>query len=346
MGCGGSKSEADKNNAMIEKQMMDDKSKMDKIVKLLLLGTGESGKSTLAKQIKINYLHGYTDEERAEFRSAIINNVVFCMKSIITGAQSLEIKIKAKESAEEIQKPEYELLNDTFPPGIVDHIKKLWADKGIQKAFARQSEFQLYDSAAYFFENIDRIAAKGYVPTVDDVLRARVKTTGISEINYTVDETKFKLVDVGGQRSERKKWLHCFDDVTAILFVVAISEYDLKCFEDGTTNRMQESLRIFSETINNPSFINTPIILFLNKSDLFAEKIKKTPLTVCFPEYTESGNDPHESALNYVKEQFLKQSKNCQKPIYSHVTCATNTDLVRRVFESVKNVIISQLVKN
>lgn len=40
-------------------------------------------------------------------------------------------------------------------------------------------------------------------------------------------------MDVGGQRSERKKWIHCFEDVTAILFFVALSAYDLGLREDG-----------------------------------------------------------------------------------------------------------------
>lgn len=42
----------------------------------------------------------------------------------------------------------------------------------------------------------------------------------------------FRMFDVGGQRSERKKWIHCFEGVTAIIFIVAMSEYDLTLIED------------------------------------------------------------------------------------------------------------------
>ena len=62
-----------------------------------------------------------------------------------------------------------------------------------------------------FFNDIDRISAKDYNPDVQDVLRARSKTTGITETEFEVDSTKFRMVDVGGQRSERKKWIHCFE---------------------------------------------------------------------------------------------------------------------------------------
>jgi len=53
-----------------------------------------------------------------------------------------------------------------------------------------------------------------------------VKTTGIVEVHFSFKNLNFKLFDVGGQRSERKKWIHCFEDVTAIIFCVAMSEYD------------------------------------------------------------------------------------------------------------------------
>lgn len=54
-------------------------------------------------------------------------------------------------------------------------------------------------------------------------------------------------MDVGGQRSERRKWLHCFDNVTAVLFLVALNEYDMVLEEDNRTNRMEESLKLFQK---------------------------------------------------------------------------------------------------
>ncbi len=79
---------------------------------------------------------------------------------------------------------------------------------------------------------LDRLSSPHYVPTQSDVLRTRVKTTGIVETTFSYKHLHFKLVDVGGQRSERKKWIHCFEDVTAIIFCVAMSEYDLVLIED------------------------------------------------------------------------------------------------------------------
>ena len=72
------------------------------------------------------------------------------------------------------------------------------------------------------------------------------------------------MFDVGGQRSERKKWFHCFDGVTAIIFCAALSGYDLVLEEDNEVNRMIESMKLFSSICNNKWFVTTSIILFLN----------------------------------------------------------------------------------
>lgn len=149
------------------------------------------------------------------------------------------------------------------------------------------------------------------------------------------------MVDVGGQRNERKKWIHCFQDVTAIIFVVAISEYDLKLEEDLVTNRMHESLKLFNDVVNNRWFQTTNVILFLNKKDLFALKIKKVPLTVCFPEY--QGAQENDAAGEYILEKFrsLNKSSEQQRVIYHHYTCATDTRNIKVVFEAVSDIFLN-----
>jgi guanine nucleotide-binding protein G(o) subunit alpha len=184
---------------------------------------------------------------------------------------------------------------EPFESELLDAMKKLWNDNGVQQCFNRSNEYQLNDSAKYFLDKLDEIGSPQYLPSTQDILRTRVKTTGIVEINFTFKDLNFRVFDVGGQRSERKKWIHCFEDVTAIIFIVALSEYDQVKFrknffqknkilffevlvEDETTNRMHESLRLFDSICNNKWFVNTSIILFLNKKDLFAEKITRSSL--------------------------------------------------------------------
>lgn len=177
------------------------------------------------------------------------------------------------------------LFEQKVTPEIAEAVKELWKDKGIHELVKYAAEYQLIDSAEYFFDEIDRIAKDDYCPTTNDLLRARARTTGITEIEFDFSGVHWRMVDVGGQRNERKKWIHCFQDVTALIFCVAMSEYDLKLYEDERVNRMHESVTLFEEICNCQWFNDTSIIMFLNKSDLFQEKIKAVDLKVCFEDY-------------------------------------------------------------
>ena len=84
-----------------------------------------------------------------------------------------------------------------------------------------------------YFDSIGRIAQPDYLPNDQDVLRSRVKTTGITETTFIIGDLTYRMFDVGGQRSERKKWIHCFENVTAVMFITALSEYDQMMVEDS-----------------------------------------------------------------------------------------------------------------
>lgn len=170
----------------------------------------------------------------------------------------------------------------------------------------------------------------GYVPTEQDVLRSRVKTTGIIETQFSFKDLNFRMFDVGGQRSERKKWIHCFEGVTCIIFIAALSAYDMV---------------LFNSICNHRYFATTSIVLFLNKKDVFSEKIKKAHLSICFPDY--DGPNTYDDAGNYIKVQFLELNmRRDVKEIYSHMTCATDTQNVKFVFDAVTDIIIKENLKD
>ena len=348
MGCVDSKSEEvkeqEKANRLVETQLRRAKSEFLNEIKLLLLGTGESGKSTIAKQMKILHTSGFTKDELLTFKPIAIHNTVTAMKTLVKAVEPMALSFddENKELAKKFleDNENFNSYTQELTPVLVEQIKKLWKDGGVQKAYERRNELQLIDSAAYCFENIDRFAAADWLPTEQDVLHVRAKTTGIVETTFSVRDTHFRMIDVGGQRNERKKWIHCFQEVTAIIYCVALNEYDMKLLEDEKVNRMLESLELFEYISNSKWFTRTAIILFLNKSDLFREKIKKVDLKVLFPEYA-GGND-YEKGVEYITQKFIALNNNASKKIFVQVTCATDTDNVRLVFDAAKEIIISQ----
>ncbi|KAJ3585839.1 hypothetical protein NHX12_012247 [Muraenolepis orangiensis] len=329
MGAGASAE--DKKSKELEKQLQEDADKDAKTVKLLLLGAGESGKSTIVKQMKILHQGGYSREEQLEFRSIIFGNILQSALAIIRGMEMLGIDFGAtsgQEDAQKLQNLSDSIEEGSMPNELADVIKQLWKDT------------ELLSTSSTTLP-----ATTSPKWTESDVLRSRVKTTGIIEEQFACKELHFRMFDVGGQRSERKKWIHCFEGVTCIIFCGALSAYDMVLVEDDEVNRMHESLHLFNSICNHRFFATTSIVLFLNKKDLFVEKIKKVHLSICFPDY--DGPNTYDDACSYIKMQFedLNMKKGV-KEIYSHMTCATDTENVQIVFNAVTDIIIKENLKS
>lgn len=241
MGCRQSseEKEAARRSRRIDRHLRSESQRQRREIKLLLLGTSNSGKSTIVKQMKIIHSGGFNLEACKEYKPLIIYNAIDSLTRIIRALAALKIDFHNPDRAYDA----VQLFALTGPaeskgeitPELLGVMRRLWADPGAQACFGRSSEYHLEDNAAYYLNDLERIAAPDYVPTVEDILRSRDMTTGIVENKFTFKELTFKMVDVGGQRSERKKWIHCFEGVTAIIFCVELSGYDLKLYEDNQT---------------------------------------------------------------------------------------------------------------
>jgi len=316
-------------------------------VKLLLLGAGESGKTTFLKQMKIINLNGYTTEEKMQFQPIILSNIKLSMKALVHAASNW-VEDKEEEHKFLPDSLKYvELFADTSPElkghtisqELCAAIAGLWKDPLIQTVWEKIDEWDFLETAPYFFDTIEKIASPDYVPVAEDILRCRVRTTGISELLFSLkNESVCRMVDVGGQRSERRKWIHCFQSVTAVLFFVSLSEYDQKLHEATNVNRMHESVKLFEEVCNCKWFASTSVVLFLNKNDLFKEKIQKINLNICFPDY--NGGNSYQAAADYIKSKFLSKNMNKDRCIYIHFTCATDTDNIRKVYDAVQDILL------
>jgi len=320
--------------------------------KVLLLGAGESGKTTIFKQASSLYNHKPTREDLERTIPIIMVNVFEAICTLMDKANVLhaegkipiEISEESRESVAFIQ--EVRSKNSFFRVNgeLAMHVKTLWEDPAIQETLKLRSSFQYNETASYFLEKLDEISDPEYIPSFADLLRARSRTTGVTVIDLMMDNRKVLIVDVGGQKSERAKWIHQFEGVTSILYVCAIDDYDRTMFEDEKTNRMVDSLQLFENTINLHWFNKTIPIVFLNKRDLFLEKFPKVSLGRAFPDWDDSVTDP-EKAYDFIAMKFIERLQDERKQIIFHVTCATDTDNIRIVFEAVKAIILGNRMK-
>lgn len=229
-------------------------------------------------------------------------------------------------------------------PEIAEAIVTLWQqDPGIRRCFDKSNLFQLESLMAYFFDKAVDFSDPNYLCTDHDIIMGRIKTTGITEHDFAIRNMTFKVMDAGGQRLERKKWIHCFQDIDAVVFVLAVSEYDETLYEDNKVNRMEELFALFEALCNSRWFRNTPFILFLNKVDLLSEKLPRSPIKEYLPEYS---GDPLDAlaVIDFMEKGLLAMNKT-QKPVYVHRTCATDTKAMRFVLSAVTDMLIQLNLK-
>lgn len=303
--------------------------------KVLVLGAGESGKSTgkniilnhplrffvpyidfaflVVKQLRLIHKQSKLDEgEAAQVRESLAKNVFDCLLSLVKACETFGFTLDPDDQSTADNIKDTEFPKDQITQELCPKLEKLWQSAPIQKAYSMRDKFWILDSVEYFMENINRFSESDFELTEEDFVMTRVRTTGIVTMEFDQPNPNgnydwnrnihFQVIDVGGQRSERKKWINCFDKVKAIVFVVNLSGYNMVLYEDEKKNRLQESLELFKDTVQKDIFKKTPIFLFLNKKDLFEEKIRSFDLGNCFPDY--KGGKDLQSALEFVSQQF------------------------------------------
>ncbi|PWN46634.1 guanine nucleotide binding protein, alpha subunit [Violaceomyces palustris] len=230
-----------------------------------------------------------------------------------------------------------------------DEIKKMWNDPLVRR-LRRRGKLDIVDSAAYFIDHIDRISDLAYQPTDDDILHARVRTVGITDDRFQIDKnTAYRIYDVGGSRNQRSFWAPYFDDAQAIIFLAPISAFDQKLIEDPSVNRVEDSMQLFSQIIENPLLRDVSLVLFLNKIDVLEKKLRQGILVSDhFPEY--EGENEFEEVWRWFRSRFRKivtskRSVAPQRPIYVHTTVATSTKQIKNILASVNDAILRNNLK-
>jgi GTPase SAR1 family protein len=353
--------EAKKKSETIDKQIKAEKEKLNKqkVSKLLLLGSSESGKSTVLKQLKIIHGKGLEDE-RSQYRRIVHLNVLTAMKALTNALTSFGYSLHPNNS---IHLEKFNRLNsvkdslnrnsisvqaavkdssldDNAYQLFMEHaeaIKALWKDPAIKKAYEHASEIGLQDSAKYFLDRVEKFTVKDYLPTDTDILQARVRTIGVTEHHFKIDGTTYKIYDVGGHRSQRHFWAPYFEDVNAIIFMAAISSFDQTLEEAPNVNRMNDAIQLFRSICNHELFKNTSIILFLNKIDILQNKLTVAQLKDYFPDY--KGDNKFQSVTRFFQDKFRECNQNEEKNVYVHLTHATDTKQMRVIVASVNDIV-------
>ncbi|KAJ3304741.1 hypothetical protein HDV03_002426 [Kappamyces sp. JEL0829] len=298
--------------------------------KLLLLGSSDSGKSTLLKQLKIMHSKGFSDQERELSRRRIIGGVLKSIEILVNSIESFEhTSTKSKYMPLLEWYSEWHQEEIAIPEAIKAQTVEAWSEPIIQQIF---------------MEHINRICAPQYVPTNDDILNLRTITQSVTDTIFPVDGQRLHVIDVSGLSHHRNGWVSYFDDVKAILFVASLSCYDQTMMEEEGVNRMVDSVVLFENMVNHELLRDKYFILFLNKKDLYGKKIKKKDIADYFPNYKGKKGSVSQG-IKYFEAKFKDQNRY-SKEIVTHVTCCTDSKIMRVICANMISSIISGQLKN
>jgi guanine nucleotide-binding protein subunit alpha len=222
-------------------------------------------------------------------------------------------------------------------------IKELWSNQTVKGLIVKR-RLKLDEWSEFFLRHISRIAAVDYVPTTDDILHARIQTMGVAEHIFDVDihgkSVTWHLFDVGGARGQRHSWVPYFDDANAIIFVAPVSAFDQYLEEDPRTNRIDDSLQLFTQICSNALLKNVHLVLFLNKTDLLRSKLN-TGLRVrkYITSFGDRAND-YETVVQYFRAHFLqvhRRNNENRRVLYSHFTSVVDTKATQRIIGNVRD---------
>jgi len=224
---------------------------------------------------------------------------------------------------------------------------ELWYDPAVRQRIKEEGIF-LEDTSGFFLDDIPRITAKKYIPTDADVLKARLKTSGVVEHTFRVrthgTTVIWKLYDVGGSQHQRQAWIPYFEDVDAIIFLVPISAFDQVLEEDTRTNRLDDSLQLWRAVVSNKLLTGVNFVLFLNKCDLLQAKLAAgVKINQYMPSYGNRPND-YNTVSKYFRSKFSSihqtYSPNRERNLYVHFTSVTDTRVTAKIIASVQDIIV------
>ncbi|KAN0132833.1 Guanine nucleotide binding protein (G-protein), alpha subunit [Lactarius tabidus] len=233
-----------------------------------------------------------------------------------------------------------------------EDVKTLWRSEVVQKMI-KCRRLRLEEWAEFFLGDIDRVSARDYVPSTNDILHARIQTMGVSEHLFEVPlhgkSVIWHLYDVGGARGQRHSWVPYFDEANAIIFVAPISAFDQYLDEDPRTNRIDDSLQLFTSICSNRLLKNIHLVLFLNKTDVLQSKLASgVRVSKYITSFGNRAND-FETVVNYFRAHFLQvHRKNNEKKrvLYSHLTSVVDIKATHRIIANVRDSIFRDYLKS
>lgn len=289
---------------------------------VVIMGTGGSGKTTFMNHMRVLAGTFLQDTSSCEqFTEQIVESVYNSMTSLVNSVHlvPLEIGNDAQDTAEAC-KLGFLMEYDQLPI--------LFKDPAMQAVWNLRATLPFEDSINYYFPKMATVVADDYTPTPDDVLNLWTNSDSVVENNATACGLDLKMVDAGGKREHRKQWVQVYQkEADCLLYFVSLPDYARKLMEDPSTGALNESIEVFKSILSVETFKDKPIVLCLNKKDLFDQFIATHSISGFAPEAPQGadGNDSAK-AIEYITSLYT--SCDAERKIIPVTMNATNKESI------------------
>jgi len=322
--------------------------------------------------VKILTTKGFSEAIRLDAKPGIYENMRDAIKKLVAVALKYEFEIAEETVAagEALKDFEVDINDQSTIDTLKGFLKQTWGDPEIKKSYTKSltlttAKETLMPNDIIFLDDMDRLCEVGYLPSDKDILDMRRSTSGAHTLEFTFDPAEFakrqgnapnasdkpsdwSITDVGGQIHERTTWYEEYTDCSGVIFVMGLSDFDQQSQDKRKTNKfVEDGINLMLEVAKVETLQGVPLIIMLNKKDLFEEKVRVSETGICatFPEYTGDKNDPKES-LEFIEQllsDIIEGGTSSESSIY--VTMATDTNLIGNVLAGILQAITKQSLK-
>jgi len=346
-----------------------DRADEQSIMKILLLGAGETGKSTILKQLQMLYQQ---ELDGKFYRNWLVRNAIASTKGLVQIAKDQAEKGNGKPVDEEAAKIVDE-VDEGQPPDqeAIDAISKLWESGVLEDAFKENTANPvtwLPDHALYYIGQIKTFCDPKFVPTHSQMLLTRSLTVGVNNVAFSDDvdgaylmahcpvaaqmlgseeigtacKLNWEVIDVGGQRGERRKWMNTLTDALGLIFTFGLSEYAQVLYEDPDTIRMQESLDLFDKWANHQDFARKPVVIAFTKKDIYFKNFDLIKFQKFFTDFVPTATGTQEIAqegIDFIEKKVKGLLKDKRKKVESFRINTTDKDDFFDMLEGLKEIV-------
>ena len=328
-------------------------------IKLLILGAGLTGKSTILKQLRRIYGRQYDKNELLAAKPQLTANTIEAMRTLAIYSSVLndqgKKECRVSDELNQIRKRVSRMSHkQKFTLEHYNDFVKLWFDDGIRNVLKYQNQFIVGRNCERFFRNMAKYYDDDYIPTFEDLVSLTQRTTGVNKIKFVISDTcsyteeLYDIFDVGGMKNERRRWMLFFEDTAGVLFVVGLDGFNKLLWEDNRNNRLREDIGLFRGLINLAAFDDAKVFVVLNRFDLFVKDVEDG---YKFSEYFKSfdGDDRNvQEIVEHIINQILDQRRKPRnsREIYFIVTNSLNTKCIKDMFEYVRLTLITSKMSN